>query len=172
MLKCYTYTYVFNINHSRFISWISKFFFFSLFPRISPPAMQRSISVTVEPGLDRGVPWDCDLFTFVTSAAGHMMRTLQKPRKNRPSKRQVNHRRFLHNMIQRCVEAWRRTVPADVTEGWVVFAERHWAGQEVTVSCFQSTSNNADGMQGSALSDLSVFHVDLVFVRALKYTSI
>lgn len=30
MLKCYTYTYVFNINHSRFISWISKisFFFF------------------------------------------------------------------------------------------------------------------------------------------------
>ncbi|TNN81019.1 hypothetical protein EYF80_008675 [Liparis tanakae] len=30
-----------------------------------------------------------------------MMRTLQKPRKNRPSKRQVNHRRFLHNMIQR-----------------------------------------------------------------------
>ncbi|XDV39893.1 hypothetical protein PO909_009070 [Leuciscus waleckii] len=30
-----------------------------------------------------------------------MMRTLQKPRKNKPSKRQVNHRRFLHNMIQR-----------------------------------------------------------------------
>lgn len=118
MLKCYTSTYVFNINHSRFISWISKNSFFSLFPLISPPAMQPSISVTVEPGLDRGVPWDCDLFTFVTSAAGHMMRTLQKPRKNRPSKRQVNHRRFLHNMIQRCVETWRRTVSADVTEGW------------------------------------------------------
>ncbi|XP_018923467.2 uncharacterized protein LOC109050264 [Cyprinus carpio] len=30
-----------------------------------------------------------------------MMRTLQRPRKNKPSKRQVNHRRFLHNMIQR-----------------------------------------------------------------------
>lgn len=55
--------------------------------------------------------------------------------------------------------------------GLVMFAERHWAGQEVTVSCFQSTSN-ADGMQGSALSDLTVFHVDLVFIRALKYTSI
>uniref|UniRef100_A0A674PMA3 Uncharacterized protein n=1 Tax=Takifugu rubripes TaxID=31033 RepID=A0A674PMA3_TAKRU len=64
--------------------------------------MHPSFSVNLEPGLDRGVPWGCDLYTFVTSAAGHMMRTLQKPRKNRPSKRQVNHRRFLHNMIQRC----------------------------------------------------------------------
>lgn len=65
--------------------------------------MRPSISVTLEPGLERGVPWGRDLYTFVTSAAGHMMRTLQKPRKSRPSKRQVNHRRFLHNMIQRCV---------------------------------------------------------------------
>eukprot|EP00064_Thunnus_orientalis_P018848 superscaffoldBa00004486_g18956 len=63
--------------------------------------MRPSFSVTLEPGLERGVPWGRDLYTFVTSAAGHMMRTLQKPRKNRPSKRQVNHRRFLHNMIQR-----------------------------------------------------------------------
>ncbi|XP_061677235.1 uncharacterized protein LOC133501464 [Syngnathoides biaculeatus] len=63
--------------------------------------MQPSVSVTPEPGLEPGVPWGRDLYTFVTSAAGHMMRTLQKPRKNRPSKRQVNHRRFLHNMIQR-----------------------------------------------------------------------
>ncbi|XP_074539215.1 uncharacterized protein c16h19orf85 [Halichoeres trimaculatus] len=63
--------------------------------------MRPSISLTLEPGLDRGVPCGRDLYTFVTSAAGHMMRTLQKPRKNRPSKRQVNHRRFLHNMIQR-----------------------------------------------------------------------
>ncbi|XP_027142952.1 uncharacterized protein c16h19orf85 [Larimichthys crocea] len=63
--------------------------------------MRPSISVTLEPGLERGVPWGRDLYTFVTSAAGHMMRTLQKPRKNRASKRQVNHRRFLHNMIQR-----------------------------------------------------------------------
>ncbi|XP_051813055.1 uncharacterized protein LOC127536505 [Acanthochromis polyacanthus] len=63
--------------------------------------MRPSISVSLEPGLDRGVPWGRDLYTFVTSAAGHMMRTLQKPRKNRQSKRQVNHRRFLHNMIQR-----------------------------------------------------------------------
>lgn len=66
-------------------------------------AMRSSISSSLEPGLERGVPWGRDLYTFVTSAAGHMMRTLQKPRKNRPSKRQVNHRRFLHNMIQRCV---------------------------------------------------------------------
>ncbi|XP_014903737.1 uncharacterized protein c16h19orf85 isoform X1 [Poecilia latipinna] len=64
-------------------------------------AMRPSFSVSLEPGLERGVPWGRDLFTFVTSAAGHMMRTLQKPRKSRPSKRQVNHRRFLHNMIQR-----------------------------------------------------------------------
>ncbi|XP_061530540.1 uncharacterized protein LOC133401495 [Phycodurus eques] len=63
--------------------------------------MQPSVSVTLEPGLEQGVPWGRDLYTFVTSAAGHMMRTLQKPRKNRPSKRQVNHRRFLYNMIQR-----------------------------------------------------------------------
>ncbi|CAB1448846.1 unnamed protein product [Pleuronectes platessa] len=63
--------------------------------------MRPSISVTLEPGLEQGGPWGRDLYTFVTSAAGHMMRTLQKPRKNRPSKRQVNHRRFLHNMIQR-----------------------------------------------------------------------
>ncbi|XP_013860125.1 uncharacterized protein c16h19orf85 isoform X2 [Austrofundulus limnaeus] len=62
--------------------------------------MRPSLSV-LEPGLERGVPWGRDLYTFVTSAAGHMMRTLQKPRKSRPSKRQVNHRRFLHNMIQR-----------------------------------------------------------------------
>ena len=68
---------------------------------LSLSAMRPSISVTLEPGLERGVPWGRDLYTFVTSAAGHMMRTLQKPRKNRPSKRQVNHRRFLHNMIQR-----------------------------------------------------------------------
>ncbi|XP_077384425.1 chromosome 16 C19orf85 homolog [Festucalex cinctus] len=58
--------------------------------------MQESVT---EAGSERGAPWD--LYTFVTSAAAHMMRTLQKPRKNRPSKRQVNHRRFLHNMIQR-----------------------------------------------------------------------
>ncbi|XP_030605151.1 uncharacterized protein c16h19orf85 [Archocentrus centrarchus] len=63
--------------------------------------MRPSISVSLEPGLERGIPWGRDLYTFVTSAAGHMMRTLQKPKKNRPSKRQVNHRRFLHNMIQR-----------------------------------------------------------------------
>ncbi|KAK5922205.1 hypothetical protein CgunFtcFv8_019491 [Champsocephalus gunnari] len=63
--------------------------------------MRPFLSVTLEPGLERGVPWGRDLYTFVTSAAGHMMRTLQKPRKNRPSKRQVNHRRFLQNMIQR-----------------------------------------------------------------------
>ncbi|XP_035769805.1 uncharacterized protein C19orf85 [Neolamprologus brichardi] len=62
--------------------------------------MRPSISASLEPGLERGVPWGRDLYTFVTSAAGHMMRTLQKPKKNRPSKRQVNHRRFLHNMIQ------------------------------------------------------------------------
>ncbi|KAK2910172.1 hypothetical protein Q8A73_007887 [Channa argus] len=63
-------------------------------------AMRPSLSVTLEPMSERGGPWGRDLYTFVTSAAGHMMRTLQKPRKNRPSKRQVNHRRFLHNMIQ------------------------------------------------------------------------
>ncbi|TRY94287.1 hypothetical protein DNTS_030374, partial [Danionella cerebrum] len=63
--------------------------------------MRPSSILTFEPGLEPGGPWGRDLFTFVTSAAGHMMRTLQKPRKNKPSKRQVNHRRFLHNMIQR-----------------------------------------------------------------------
>ncbi|CAL8290469.1 unnamed protein product [Merluccius merluccius] len=63
--------------------------------------MRPSHPFALEAGSERAVPWGCDLFTFVTSAAGHMMRTLQKPRKKQPSKRQVNHRRFLHNMIQR-----------------------------------------------------------------------
>ncbi|KAL4616678.1 hypothetical protein GN956_G21618 [Arapaima gigas] len=66
--------------------------------------MRPSASFTCEAATERGVPWGRDLFTFVTSAAGHMMRTLQRPRKSRPSKRQVNHRRFLHNMIHRCVK--------------------------------------------------------------------
>ncbi|KAH1180890.1 uncharacterized protein C19orf85-like [Mauremys mutica] len=42
-----------------------------------------------------------DLFTFVTLASSHMMRTLQRPRNSRPGKRRVNHRRFLHNQISR-----------------------------------------------------------------------
>ncbi|GAA6110986.1 uncharacterized protein LOC108268244 [Tachysurus ichikawai] len=63
--------------------------------------MRPSSAISFESGLDRGVPWGRDLITFMTSAAGYMMRTLQKPRKNKSSKRQVNHRRFLHNMIQR-----------------------------------------------------------------------
>lgn len=42
-----------------------------------------------------------DLFTFVTVASSHIMRTLQKPKKSRPAKRKVNHRRFLHNQICR-----------------------------------------------------------------------
>ncbi|KAG7336018.1 hypothetical protein KOW79_000711 [Hemibagrus wyckioides] len=63
--------------------------------------MRPTTAIPFESGLDRGVPWGRDLITFMTSAAGYMMRTLQKPRKNKPSKRQVNHRRFLHNMIQR-----------------------------------------------------------------------
>jgi len=86
-------------------------------------AMRPSISVSLEPGLERGVPWGRDLYTFVTSAAGHMMRTLQKPRKNRPSKRQVNHRRFLHNMIQRCVgpSAKRNTRKYEMADFWQWF---------------------------------------------------
>ncbi|XP_061814803.2 uncharacterized protein [Nerophis lumbriciformis] len=63
--------------------------------------MRTSVSVTTTPAADKGVSWGRDLYTFVSSAAGHMMRTLQKPRKSRASKRRVNHRRFLHNMIQR-----------------------------------------------------------------------
>ncbi|XP_028677360.1 uncharacterized protein LOC114666604 [Erpetoichthys calabaricus] len=42
-----------------------------------------------------------DLFTFVTAASSHIMRTLQRPKKTRPSKRRINHRRFLHNQICR-----------------------------------------------------------------------
>jgi len=76
---------------------------FIFYPHFIPKAMRPSSILTFEPGPEHGVPWGRDLFTFVTSAAGHMMRTLQKPRKNKPSKRQVNHRRFLHNMIQRYV---------------------------------------------------------------------
>ncbi|KAE8593455.1 hypothetical protein XENTR_v10019143 [Xenopus tropicalis] len=42
-----------------------------------------------------------DLYTFVTVASSHIMRTLQKPKKTRPTKRKVNHRRFLQNQICR-----------------------------------------------------------------------
>ncbi|XP_073422525.1 uncharacterized protein C19orf85 homolog [Dendrobates tinctorius] len=42
-----------------------------------------------------------DLFTFVTVASTHIMRTLQRPKKSRPTKRKVNHRRFLQNQIFR-----------------------------------------------------------------------
>ncbi|XP_069505674.1 uncharacterized protein C19orf85 homolog [Ambystoma mexicanum] len=42
-----------------------------------------------------------DLFTFVTVASSHIMRTLQRPKKTRPTKRKVNHRRFLQNQICR-----------------------------------------------------------------------
>lgn len=56
---------------------------------LSPP---QSLST-----YDRGQ----DLCTFVSTAASHVMRTLQKPRRSRPSKRKVNHRRFLQNQICR-----------------------------------------------------------------------
>ncbi|KAM8927724.1 uncharacterized protein C19orf85 homolog [Pelodytes ibericus] len=42
-----------------------------------------------------------DLFTFITVASSYIMRTLQRPKKSRPTKRKVNHRRFLHNQICR-----------------------------------------------------------------------
>ncbi|CAN0356944.1 unnamed protein product [Lampetra planeri] len=42
-----------------------------------------------------------ELFTFVTAASSHVIRTLQRPRRARSSKRRVNHRRFLHNQICR-----------------------------------------------------------------------
>ncbi|XP_077113642.1 uncharacterized protein C19orf85 homolog [Ranitomeya variabilis] len=42
-----------------------------------------------------------DLFTFVTVASTHIMRTLQRPKKSRQTKRKVNHRRFLQNQILR-----------------------------------------------------------------------
>ncbi|XP_053308561.1 uncharacterized protein C19orf85 homolog [Spea bombifrons] len=42
-----------------------------------------------------------DLFTFITVASSHIMRTLQRPKKSRPTKRKVNHRRFLQNQICR-----------------------------------------------------------------------
>uniref|UniRef100_A0A8C0IRQ6 Uncharacterized protein n=1 Tax=Chelonoidis abingdonii TaxID=106734 RepID=A0A8C0IRQ6_CHEAB len=57
-----------------------------------------------EPGENPGVALygrGRDLFTFITVASSHMMRTLQRPRKSRTGKRRVNHRRFLHNQISR-----------------------------------------------------------------------
>ena len=51
------------------------------------PAMRPSSSLLYEPGPEQGIPQGRELFTFVTSAASHMMRTLQRPRKSRPSKR-------------------------------------------------------------------------------------
>ncbi|XP_042329726.1 uncharacterized protein C19orf85 homolog [Sceloporus undulatus] len=42
-----------------------------------------------------------DLCTFVSTAATHVMRTLQRPCRSKPRKRKVNHRRFLQNQIFR-----------------------------------------------------------------------
>ncbi|XP_053742916.1 uncharacterized protein LOC128771540 [Synchiropus splendidus] len=106
--------------------------------------MRPAISVTLEPGLERGIPWGRDLYTFVTSAAGHMMRTLQKPRKNRPSKRQVNHRRFLHNMIQRKF--------ADIEAANHRLASSLYCSSEVqTSSSSDSTKQSADTTSGVRL---------------------
>uniref|UniRef100_A0A8D2KUB0 Uncharacterized protein n=1 Tax=Varanus komodoensis TaxID=61221 RepID=A0A8D2KUB0_VARKO len=46
-----------------------------------------------------------DLCAFVSTAASHIMRTLQRPCRSRPSKRKVNHRRFLQNQICRSFSA-------------------------------------------------------------------
>ncbi|KAM9299381.1 uncharacterized protein C19orf85 homolog [Gastrophryne carolinensis] len=61
---------------------------------------QLSINLLSRPELGY---YECgrDLFTFVTVASSHIMRTLQKPKKSRPTKRKVNHRRFLQNQICR-----------------------------------------------------------------------
>ncbi|XP_023258180.1 uncharacterized protein LOC111652207 [Seriola lalandi dorsalis] len=76
-----------------------------------------------------------------------MMRTLQKPRKNRPSKRQVNHRRFLHNMIQRKfadIEAANHRLASAL----------YFKDEEKNVSALQSQKPEADSpSQSSQLQD-------------------
>ncbi|XP_077979517.1 uncharacterized protein LOC144434876 [Glandiceps talaboti] len=42
-----------------------------------------------------------DLLTFVNVASSHIMRTLQKPKKGRSKKRNVNHRRFLEKQLSK-----------------------------------------------------------------------
>ncbi|XP_060110963.1 uncharacterized protein C19orf85 homolog [Heteronotia binoei] len=66
-------------------------------PRTSPVALPFLASPQPLATYERGR----DLCTFVATAASHILRTLQRPRKSRPSKRKVNHRRFLQNQICR-----------------------------------------------------------------------
>ncbi|XP_067878485.1 uncharacterized protein [Heterodontus francisci] len=59
--------------------------------------------------LDTPSPWDPrrhddagqELCDFVTRAAAHIMRALEQPRRNRSSRRRLNHQRFLRNQIAR-----------------------------------------------------------------------
>ncbi|XP_077170799.1 uncharacterized protein C19orf85 homolog isoform X2 [Paroedura picta] len=66
-------------------------------PRASPSALPFLASTQPLATFERGR----DLCTFVATAASHVLRTLQKPRKSRPGKRKVNHRRFLQNQVCR-----------------------------------------------------------------------
>lgn len=75
-----------------------------------------------------------DLFTFVTVASSHIMRTLQRPKKSRPTKRKVNHRRFLQNQICRSVLILLQylffllTVPVNLV---VLLTNRHYIFQHL-----------------------------------------
>ncbi|KAL8176667.1 UNVERIFIED_CONTAM: hypothetical protein K2H54_037402 [Gekko kuhli] len=66
-------------------------------PRTSPLALPFLVPPQPLATYERGR----DLCTFVATAASHVLRTLQRPRKSRPSKRKVNHRRFLQNQVCR-----------------------------------------------------------------------
>ncbi|XP_066568962.1 chromosome 16 C19orf85 homolog [Amia ocellicauda] len=66
--------------------------------------MRPQCPLTPSPGVSscphRGGAGGRDLLTFVTSAGGHIARSLQRPPRAR-ERRRVNHRRFLHNLIHR-----------------------------------------------------------------------
>uniref|UniRef100_A0ACB8EW24 Uncharacterized protein n=1 Tax=Sphaerodactylus townsendi TaxID=933632 RepID=A0ACB8EW24_9SAUR len=119
-------------------------------PRSSPVAFPFLASSQPLATCERGR----DLCSFVATAASHILRTLQRPRKSRPSKRKVNHRRFLQNQICRSfadIEAATRRLASSILsqEAAARPAAPHWTRPEPYVprpivappDCFLGTAN-------------------------------
>ncbi|KAM4016968.1 uncharacterized protein C19orf85 homolog [Anomaloglossus baeobatrachus] len=81
-----------------------------------------------------------DLFTFVTVASTHIMRTLQRPKKSRPTKRKVNHRRFLQNQIFRkysVIEAATQQLATSIFSQEAVVEKQNQTHKNLTYSAIQ-----------------------------------
>lgn len=149
MLTCYTYWYIFNINHSRWISCILKMYYFFFFSFVSShlPSSHAAIHLSdcgAWPGSGRPVGlWP--LYFCHLCGGSHDEDSPEATEK--PTVQAAGQPPALSAQHDPEV-CWSMTSDSVCWchRGLVMSAERHWAGQEVTVSCFQSTAN-ADGGQ-------------------------